>query len=49
MQIQYRDDIGVVVVEVSPDGVSFLDGMAYFDGLDGKSYKIEVDAIDRVW
>jgi hypothetical protein len=40
MFITYGDELGQVVVEVDADGVSFVDGFAYFsDGSD--NYKIE--------
>lgn len=31
MQIEYRDEIGIVTETVDEDGVSFCDGKAYFN------------------
>lgn len=31
MTVEYRDELGVVTEEVDKDGVSFLDGKAYFN------------------
>ena len=31
MTVEYRDELGVVMEEIDKDGISFLDGKAYFN------------------
>jgi len=31
MTVEYRDELGVVTEEVDKDGISFLEGKAYFN------------------
>lgn len=48
MQICYRDDLGLVVVEVdtnSTNGVGFDGKHAYFTDTEGRDYRIDVDQI----
>ena len=48
MQICYRDDIGLVVVEIDMDataGVGFDGRYAYFTDTEGRDYRVPVDQI----
>ena len=49
MKLVYRDELGLIAVEVDADySISFCDGKAYFDGMDGKSYSIPVDSLQII-
>lgn len=48
MQIKFRDSIGTSVVEVSANGVSFLDGFAYFDDVDEQEYKVPMENVEEI-
>ena len=41
MRITFRDDVGMITVDVDEYGIQFLDGMCYFS-TDDKEYKIPV-------
>lgn len=43
VNVCYRDEGGVVIVEVDRDGVSFCDGLAYFNGTDGKGHRVLIE------
>lgn len=43
MYIKYRDDLGYVVEKVDEDGVSFLEGFAYFN-----DRKVNCDNIELI-
>lgn len=43
LNVCYRDEGGAVIVEVDRDGVSFCDGLAYFDGTDGKGHRVLIE------
>ena len=46
MKISYRDELGIIVVNVdNTNGIMFLDGHAYFTDTDGRDYKIPVSAL----
>ena len=45
--VVYRDEVGIVAVEVDGDGVSFSDGMAYFSDGD-REYRVPVANIESV-
>lgn len=47
MYITYRDELGLVLVEVDEYGIGFVDGLAYFgDGI--RDYKIPVSSICEI-
>ena len=49
MTVIYRDTIGLVRVEADTQyAISFLNGEAFFVGLDGKDYRINVNAIANI-
>lgn len=41
MWIGYRDDVGGICRKVDKNGVTFVDGVAYF-GSDGQEYQIDI-------
>lgn len=48
--VYYRDEIGMVAVDVLKDmdmfdAIDFLDGFCYFQGDDGKDYKIPMASV----
>ena len=48
--VYYRDELGYVAVDVLKnmgmfDAIDFLDGYIYFQGADGKDYKIRMDSV----
>ena len=45
MIVTYRDHLGYVSVNVSEDGVDFVDGFAYFTSLSNMDYKIPAEHI----
>ena len=40
MSIIFRDELGYIAVNVDENGIQFVDGIAYFSGLDGKNYLV---------
>ena len=46
MKLSYRDNLGLVVVEVDrTKGIAFLGSNAYFTDTAGRDYKIPVDSL----
>ena len=48
MTVAYSDELGVVEVQTDADGVSFVDGVAYFSDGD-TDYKVAMSALIAVY
>ena len=49
MKLSYRDDLGIVVVDVNPDnGIMFLGDTAYFTDTNGRDYKVPVSSLSLI-
>lgn len=48
MQIMFRDELGTQVVDVSGDGVDFLNGYAYFSDTAERDYIVPLDDVLRI-
>lgn len=49
MTVLYRDEMGLVAVEIDTAYlVTFGGGFAFFEGLDGKSYRVPVDRLSAI-
>lgn len=46
--VSWREQLGVVYVEIDGYGISFLEGYAIFSDLDEKQYKIPVNDLIEV-
>ena len=48
MLINFSDLMSPVIVAVDENGVSFVDGKAYFSDIDGNDYMIDVNQINLI-
>ena len=48
MQVMFRDELGTQVVDVSGDGVDFLNGYAYFSDTAERDYIVPIDDVLRI-
>ena len=48
MYITYRDEAGLVMVEVDDFGIAICDGKAYFSDGDGQEYRIKIETICEI-
>lgn len=43
--VTYRDELGSLIEEVDPNGITFCDGFAWFTTIEGDERKVSVDAL----
>ena len=48
MRVYFRDEIGLIMVEVDKYGISFVEGAAIFSSEGGDVYRVEAKNIEMI-